>query len=115
LRSQAENPLDTQLSLFPPVQPVSEKRDEPRKRLVWAATLVGEAGSFPCTILDVTRNGAKLQLSAPILSRLPIELVIESLGSLGVDVVWQLDDMMGVRFRAAPDQVASVFKGVLEL
>ena len=107
--------MEYQLSLFDHAKSPAERRDEAREALVWAALLVTEAGSFPCTIVDISRHGAKLQLAAPILSRQPVELIIEALGSLGVELAWQLDDAMGVRFTAPPAQVAATFAGVLKL
>ena len=107
--------MERQLSLFDHGKRPLERRDEPRQALVWAAILVSEAGSFPCTIVDISRYGAKLQLAAPILSVKPVHLVIEALGSLGVECVWQLDDMMGVSFTAQPMQVVATFAGVLTL
>jgi len=107
--------MEQQLSLFDQTTSPADRRDEARSALVWAALLVTEAGSFPCTIVDISRHGAKLQLAAPILSRQPVEIIIEALGSLGVELTWQMDDMMGVRFTAPPAQVAATFYGVLTL
>jgi hypothetical protein len=95
-----------------------EQRKHPRSRVLWMATLETQEGPFSCMVLDVSRAGAKLQFAAPIfpvLVKQEVELVIEPLGGLGAEVIWQSGERMGVRFNANPALVAHVIGGALKL
>lgn len=92
-----------------------EQRRYIRKHVLWAARLETKAGAFNCVILNVSRNGAKLRLTAPSLSRQPVKLVMESYGTLPAEVIWQQEDKMGLRFDADPDDVAKILGDALDL
>ena len=95
-----------------------EQRKHPRSRVLWMATLDTKEGPFNCMVLDVSRAGAKLQFATPIfpvLVKQEVELVIEPLGSLGAEVIWQTGERMGIRFIADPALVAHVIGGALKL
>jgi len=87
-----------------------EQRRHVRQRVLWAARLDTPEGSFNCIILDVSKEGAKLQLAAPIpvLPGYAVELVIEPMGRLKAEVIWQISERMGLRFLADHQQVARV-------
>jgi hypothetical protein len=95
-----------------------EQRKHPRSRVLWMATLDTKEGPLSCVVLDVSRAGAKLQFAAPIFPVLlhqEVELVIEPLGSLGAEVIWQQGERMGIRFNANPMLIASIIGGALKL
>ena len=95
-----------------------EQRKHPRSRVLWMATLETKEGPFSCMVLDVSRAGAKLQFATPIfpvLVKQEVELVIEPLGGLGAEVIWQSGERMGVRFNANPALIAHVIGGALKL
>ena len=87
-----------------------EQRRHVRQRVLWAARLDTVEGSFNCIILDVSKEGAKLQLAAPIpvLPGYHAELVIEPMGRLKAEVIWQIAERMGLRFLSDHQQVARV-------
>jgi hypothetical protein len=61
-------------------------------------------------MLDVSKEGAKLQLAAPIpvTPRQEIDLVIDPMGKLRAEVIWQISERMGLRFISDHQQVARV-------
>ena len=100
-----------------PEQGSQEQRRHIRKRVLWAAKLETESGSFGCIILNVSRSGAKLRLTAPV-SVTPqqrVELAFETFGTLSADVVWQRGEKVGIRFTADPAKIASIIGSSLSL
>jgi hypothetical protein len=92
-----------------------EQRRHVRKRVLWAATLETPDGAFECIVLNVSRSGAQLRFKSPIGPQTDATLSLGSLGTLTVDVVWQRSDKMGVRFRAAPEEIAQIIGDGLPL
>jgi len=92
-----------------------EQRRHIRKHVLWAAQLETKDGPFSCIILNVSRSGAKLRLTAPSLQQQPVTLVMESYGTLAAEIVWQNGDKMGIRFVADPEQVARILGDALTL
>ena|SRR5215469_8366438 len=92
-----------------------EQRRHIRKHVLWAARLETKEGPFSCIILNVSRSGAKLRVTAPNLQHQPVKLVMETYGALTAEIVWQNADKMGIRFSADPDQVAKILGDALVL
>jgi hypothetical protein len=92
-----------------------EQRRHIRKHVLWTAKLETLEGAFTCIILNVSRSGAKLRVTAPSLSRQSVKLVMESYGSLPGEIVWQNADKMGIRFSAEPEEVAKILGDALTL
>jgi hypothetical protein len=92
-----------------------EQRRHVRKRVLWAASLETPDGAFECIVLNVSRSGAQLRLKSPIGPQTAAMLTLETLGTLKVDVVWQRGDKLGVRFRAAPEEIAQIIGEGLSL
>ena len=86
-----------------------------RKRVLWAGKIDTKDGSFDCLVLNISRSGAKLRLSAPIPEQATVNLALGSFGMLNAGVVWQRGDKMGIRFTAEPDQVANIIGQALAL
>lgn len=108
----------THPSQEPPPDTASEdprdRRKHVRKPVLWAARLETAAGSFDCVVLNLSLGGARLQVTAPILPPV-VTLVMERFGALRAEIVWQLNDGIGLRFTADPDEVARTLKGALPL
>ncbi len=92
-----------------------EQRRHIRKHVLWTARLETKDGPYSCIILNVSRSGAKLRLTAPTLPRQPVKLVMDSYGTLSGEIVWQHADKMGIRFSADPEQVAKILGDALVL
>jgi len=102
--------MDGEIPLWLQDTAALDQRRYLRQRVLWAARLDTAEGSFNCIILDVSKAGAKLQLAAPIpvTARQKVELVIEPMGRLKAEVIWQIDERMGLRFISDPQDVARV-------
>ncbi len=86
-----------------------ECRDAARRRVLKAGVVCfnNRHSTLPCTVRDLSPEGAKLQLSGSINAPDTFELYIELDGSWAeCHVVWRCDDLIGVRF-AAPIAVAN--------
>jgi hypothetical protein len=92
-----------------------EQRRHIRKRVLWAARLETTGGPLDCIILNVSRSGAKLRLTAPPLLLQQVQLVMESYGTLAAEIVWQQVDNVGIRFNADPAAVAKILGDALSL
>ena len=85
-----------------PSRSPAERRSEPREALAAAATLYDKGGSFlmPCTIRDLSRSGARLELSKE--AALPQYFLLSMLPDGGgrrlSSKIWQLGLIVGVRF-----------------
>jgi hypothetical protein len=102
--------MDARLPLWLHETAALEQRRHVRQRVLWAARLDTAEGSFNCIVLDVSKEGAKLQLAAPIpiLPRQQADLVIDPMGRLTAEVIWQVSERMGLRFISDHQQVARV-------
>ena len=92
-----------------------EQRRHVRKRVLWVARLETKDGPLSCTILNVSRSGAKLRVAAPNLQHQSVKLVMETYGALSAEIVWQNADKMGIRFSADPAEVAKILGDALVL
>lgn len=102
--------MDGQIPLWLHETAALEQRRHIRQRVLWAARLETLDGAFNCIMLDVSKEGAKLQLAAPIpvTMRQEVNLVIDPMGSLRAEVMWQVSERMGLRFISDHQQVARV-------
>jgi hypothetical protein len=92
-----------------------EQRRHIRKHVLWTARLETTGGALDCIILNISRSGAKLRLTAPDLLLQPVKLVMESYGTLPAENVWQQVDNVGLRFNADPEAVAKILGDALKL
>jgi hypothetical protein len=92
-----------------------EQRRHIRKHVLWTARLETGNGSLDCIILNISRSGAKLRLTAPSLLLQPVKLIMESYGTLPAEIVWQNVDNVGIRFNADPEAVAKILGDALKL
>ncbi len=102
--------MDGKLPLWLHETAALDQRRHVRQRVLWAARLDTQEGSFNCIILDVSKDGAKLQLAAPIpvVPRQRATLVIEPMGRLDAEVIWQVAERIGLRFMSDHQEVARV-------
>lgn len=110
--------MDGRIPLWLQETAALEQRRHVRTRVLWMATLDTKEGPLACIVLDVSRAGAKLQFSAPVLPvllRQPVELTIEPLGALSAEVMWQLGDRVGIQFTGDATEINNVIGGALRL
>lgn len=93
----------------------NEQRRHVRKNVLWAAKLETMDGSFDCIALNVSRGGAKLRLASPMVPQTAGDLTLGSHGRFAAQIIWQRLDRIGVRFCAAPEEVARIIGPALSL
>jgi PilZ domain-containing protein len=107
-----------------------EKRHVARQRVKWLARIRTEDCTFRCVVLDISHDGARLRLSAPILrgrifTRCRVELSIEpfsprwsallSLGALRGEIVWQDTGTWGIQFNVDRERAAAIVDAALRV
>ena len=79
----------------------------------WPTTLVEAGQRRGCTIVDVSRSGARIMLSEPIAPMTFVTLFDNRVGSIDATVVWCRGEMAGVTFHALGPAVAEKLRGLL--
>jgi hypothetical protein len=66
----------------------------------WPAELVSPAGRVPCTVLDISSWGAQLRFDGTVVAaaKSRVWLNIECVGTIGADIVWRRDNVLGLQF-----------------
>ncbi|GEQ97011.1 hypothetical protein JCM17844_06480 [Iodidimonas gelatinilytica] len=82
-----------------------ERRNHPRRSVIWMGTLkVGEF-SFSCRVLDLSLAGARIRLALPLKRGAPVTLTISRCGDLPAEICWHKDDRLGLNFILPPQEV----------
>ncbi|MEE8332979.1 MAG: PilZ domain-containing protein [Alphaproteobacteria bacterium] len=99
-----------------------QQRRYPRTRVVWPATLRTAVGTFDCLVLDLSANGAKIQFTAPPVTK-PKEVIeglvmlaIPRLPGLNATVAWSHPEHgmeMGLTFDDPPGEIATLLASAL--
>jgi len=69
-----------------------------RMAIHWPTMLLAGVERQACTIVDVSRGGAKIRLTHPLAPRSRITLVDDRIGALEAVVAWCRGDVAGVAF-----------------
>jgi hypothetical protein len=80
---------------------MSERRPNPRKRVLWSGKVVYANGdySFPCTIRDWSENGARIAIrGAPIIPKNFYLLNLTSRTAHDATVSWNDGRQLGLKF-----------------
>jgi hypothetical protein len=80
----------------PPPSDSSDRREEP-KRVLWRGILQTAEGPFPCVVLDLTLDGAKLALQHPLRRDQAVTLMLGALGTFRGAVLWEEGGTLGIR------------------
>src|SRR5215813_5076891 len=64
----------------------------------WPTVLVDGDSRQPCTIVEVSRGGAKVRITALVKPGAPITLLDGRVGTLEATVIWRRGDLAGVAF-----------------
>jgi len=65
---------------------------------MWQAVILHGYHRSPCTIIDVSRQGAKLSLAEELPLKGYVVLLCENFGSLEGTVIWGRDRIVGIKF-----------------
>src|SRR5579883_614642 len=100
--------------------PISEEqaaalRRTVRKRVLWAAKLAHGARRFDCVVVDLSLGGARIYLAQPLVRGEVVTLILDRMGTLRAEVVWQEGHSIGLRFVEEPEKIASAIGARLPL
>lgn len=88
----------------------SNRRRARRWNVMWPAVLAHDDREYPCTILDLSESGMKVELLRGPLARPPDQLRHERLGTLGIRMAWVRGRLAGFRFEATAAEIARLLK-----
>lgn len=96
------------MSYFPKPRP--DRRSVRRWNVMWPATLTIEGRDHPCTILDLSEFGARIEARGIQFGPSLAELQAECFGSLDARIQWARGAEAGLRFEAAPEAVMNILR-----
>jgi hypothetical protein len=85
-----------------------------RMPIHWPTTLLEGDRRRPCTIMDVSRTGARIHLVEPVPPRSRITLLDDRVGALEAIVVWCRGNIAGVNFLEPAPSVGMKLRAVLQ-
>lgn len=85
-----------------------ERRHYARRHVILAGRLRGGVDEQDCVLLDLSASGAMVRLSDPAPSAPRVSVTTEDFGELRGQVVWQLHNVVGLRFAERPQHIARV-------
>jgi hypothetical protein len=83
-----------------------DRRHYPRCHVILAGRLRGGVDEQDCVLLDLSASGAMVRLSDPTPSPARVSVTTEPFGELRGRVVWQMHNVVGLRFAERPQHVA---------
>jgi hypothetical protein len=89
------------------------RRNGRRWNVMWPATIVVEGRTYPCTILDLSRSGARLEGYGLCYARSTVQLHCEQFGSLGAKLQWVRGQGAGIRFEKSPAEIIEILRHVV--
>ncbi|HYM01452.1 MAG TPA: CpaF family protein, partial [Stellaceae bacterium] len=78
----------------------AENRKDPRKKVLWAASLETAQGGVECQIVDISPGGSKVRLDKVLGRDNPVTLIIGDIGEFHGVVAWEESGHAGIRFTA---------------
>ena len=90
-----------------------ERRRYKRTHVLMAGDLVSGQGAMKGFVLDISANGAQMQIPEPAVPDSEITLRLAETVNLGVEIAWRSHNRLGLRFRDLPEQISSIFAGLL--
>ena len=91
----------------------SERRRYKRTHVLMAGDLVTGSYATKGTILDISANGAQIQFPDPLVPESEMTLRLAETVNLSVEIAWRSHNRLGLRFRDLPEQISSIFAGLL--
>jgi PilZ domain len=92
-----------------------ENRKYHRSTVLWPATLISRNTMHDCVIFNISANGAKVILKAPLEGVTTVILSCPRFGDLEAEIVWRNQSSIGLRFSAPPEDVARALGDTLPL
>lgn len=89
------------------------RRNGRRWNVMWPATIVVEGRTYPCTILDLSRSGARLGSYGQGCAGAPVQLQCGQFGTLTAKLQWVRGGGAGVRFEKPPAEIIEILRNVV--
>ncbi len=83
-----------------------DRRHYARSHVILNGRLRNGPAEQDCVVLDLSASGAMVRLEDPTPSSAHVALATEHFGELQGRVVWQVHNVVGLRFAARPQEVA---------
>jgi len=84
-----------------PVQRADARQDR-RRQLLWSGVLQTARGPSHCTVVDISRGGARVSLGAAVEPGQAVTLVVTGLGMYRGTVIWSEGGTIGIEFLQDP-------------
>jgi len=86
----------------------AERRQHPRRPVLWRARLEAGAYSFDCGVFNMSLSGARLRLALPLKRGAEVTVLISQFWLIPARVVWHKDDQVGIKFEISPEQIRTL-------
>ncbi len=83
-----------------------DRRNHPRRSVIWLGTLKVGKFSFPCRVLNLSLGGARIHLALPLKEGAGVTLSIPRCHDLPAKVVWSKGDVLRLNFILSPQEVS---------
>jgi hypothetical protein len=94
-------------------KPRPDRRSVRRWNVLWPATLKIAGRDYPCTIMDLSELGARVEAPGIQFEPMRAELNAEQFGALAGHFRWAQGGRAGLQFEAAAEAVMQVLKPVV--
>ncbi len=90
-----------------------ERRRYKRTHVLMAGNLVSGQRATKGFVLDISANGAQIQFPEHLVPGSELTLKLAETVNLGVEIAWRSHNRLGLRFQDLPEQISSIFAGLL--
>jgi len=80
---------------------------------MWAGVLVHAEKEYPCTVLDISELGAKVEVAKVPARPTQVKLRCQQFGTLEGWLLWSRGEKAGIRFSLTPSEVFDRLKAVV--
>ena len=80
------------------LEDVLDDRTDRRRHLLWSGMLQTARGPAQCTVIDISRGGARLSAAASVTVGQSVTLLVTGMGLFRGAVVWTEPGTIGVKF-----------------
>jgi len=77
--------------------PGPERRKQPRKETFWLAQLKTTQGIFECRVMNLSPNGAMIEIDHPVAHKEVVTLIMDPLGEFTGFVALRRNGSLGIR------------------
>ena len=90
-----------------------ERRRHKRAHVLFSGRLFSGKKGIEGLVLDLSANGVRIQFAEPVATNTATTLRLANSVDIAVEVAWQEERCLGLRFREMPAQISSIFAGLL--